>query len=106
MAAARQLPLQLPRPAEQMPRRGGALCGLFLLIGASVVVWSVAGKPPAAHAGYALAGFSLWLLGIALLLSPRAPHPWFLGVIANPAVEKPKYFFFSSQPPSPAPAPI
>ncbi|KAL6609537.1 hypothetical protein ACP70R_039506 [Stipagrostis hirtigluma subsp. patula] len=40
---------------------------LLVLIGASVVVLSVAGEPPV-HAGYALAGFLLWLLGAARLL--------------------------------------
>ncbi|KAG8090617.1 hypothetical protein GUJ93_ZPchr0011g27176 [Zizania palustris] len=78
-----------------MLRCGNALSGLIGLIGVLMVVWSVAGKPPASHTRHALVGFLLWVLGIALLLSPRTPYPWFLGAIVNPAVEELKHFFLS-----------
>ncbi|KAL6609545.1 hypothetical protein ACP70R_039514 [Stipagrostis hirtigluma subsp. patula] len=43
------------------------LCHLLMLLGASVVVFAVAGEP-SVDAGHALAGFLLWLLGVARLL--------------------------------------
>ncbi|BAH93243.1 Os05g0552000 [Oryza sativa Japonica Group] len=98
--------LRLPAAAP-MPRGAHALYGLLALLGASVVVWSVAGKPPAAHAGHALAGFLLWLLGmIALLLSPYAAQPLFpVATTANLAVEKLKHRFSNPRTPAQAQAP-
>ncbi|KAL6609532.1 hypothetical protein ACP70R_039501 [Stipagrostis hirtigluma subsp. patula] len=59
MAAVQDLPLQLPR--RDAPYH------FVALIGASVVVLSVAGEP-LVHPGYALAGVLLWLIGAARML--------------------------------------
>uniref|UniRef100_J3M9H7 Uncharacterized protein n=1 Tax=Oryza brachyantha TaxID=4533 RepID=J3M9H7_ORYBR len=111
MPAARELPLQLRLPAAPtIPRcHHHALYGLLVLLGASVVVWSVSvtGNPPSAHAGYALAGFRLWLLGIALLLSPRPVLPGSMAAAtadSDSAVQKLEHLFITRQPPPPPPA--
>ncbi|RCV16659.1 hypothetical protein SETIT_3G156000v2 [Setaria italica] len=87
---------------------------LIMLLGASaVVVFSVAGEAPV-HAGFALAGFLLWLLGVARLLllgriGDGLRRPLFMGALvpaaANLAVDKLKHFVFGRQDPAePAPA--
>ncbi|KAL6609533.1 hypothetical protein ACP70R_039502 [Stipagrostis hirtigluma subsp. patula] len=83
MAGAQDLVLQPPRP---MLRRD-APCHFTALLGASVVALSVAGERPV-HAGCALAGLLLWLVGVArLLLQLRqaGQHPLFPGALAAAA---------------------
>ena len=52
MAGPRPVPYHLP----------------LMLLGASVVLLSAVGEPSAVHAGCALTGLLLWLLGVARLL--------------------------------------
>ncbi|KAL6618836.1 hypothetical protein ACP70R_033975 [Stipagrostis hirtigluma subsp. patula] len=75
------LPLQPPRP---ILRRDTPCRLLALLLGASAVVSSVAGEPSAVHAGFALPGFLLWLLGVArlLLFGQIGQHPMCPGALA------------------------
>lgn len=86
MAAAHQeLPLQHQRSI--LGRQGSY--HFLALLGASMVVFSVVGDPPV-HAGFALAGFLIWLLGLArlLLFGQVGQHPSFPGELesatANP----------------------
>ncbi|RCV16657.1 hypothetical protein SEVIR_3G158800v4 [Setaria viridis] len=104
MAAVQELPLQVPRPIPN-PRREGPSCFLALL-GASLVVLFVVVKPPV-HAGCALAGFLVWLMGMARLLlfgqigRQRQVYPAALAAAtAKLAVEN----FFGHQPPPESPA--
>ncbi|TVT98793.1 hypothetical protein EJB05_55882, partial [Eragrostis curvula] len=75
MTGAQDLPLQLRRPVLDRPGTHRFLA----LLGASMVVLFVVSTPPV-HAGYALAGFLVWLLGMARLLlfgqiRQRPPFP-------------------------------
>ncbi|CAN6336886.1 unnamed protein product [Urochloa humidicola] len=102
MAGAQELPLQVPRRE-----------GFLALIGASLVVLSLVVKPPV-HAWCALAGFLLWLMGMARLLlfgrielqvqRPVSPAA-LAAATAKLAVGKVKCLFFGRQAPAPPPAP-
>ncbi|KAL6609542.1 hypothetical protein ACP70R_039511 [Stipagrostis hirtigluma subsp. patula] len=75
------LPLRPPRP---ILRADNPCRFLALLLGASAVVTSVAGEPSTVHAVFALAGFLLWLLGVArlLLFGQIGQHPMSPGALA------------------------
>ncbi|TVT98790.1 hypothetical protein EJB05_55879, partial [Eragrostis curvula] len=93
-----------------VPRRDGRYHFLALL-GASVVVLSAVGKPPV-HAGYALAGFLLWLVGVARIflfvqIGQQLPlfFPKLFGAAAaNLAADKLMQFIFGRHDPVPAEA--
>ncbi|CAN6332178.1 unnamed protein product [Urochloa humidicola] len=95
-----ELPLRVPPP---IPRREGP-SRFLALIGASLVVFSVVVKPPV-HAGLALAGFVLWLLGSARLLlfgqAGRQRPAVFPGALEAATA---RFFFFPRQAPAPEPA--
>ncbi|CAL4909448.1 unnamed protein product [Urochloa decumbens] len=105
MAGLQELPLQVPPPIP----RGEGPSGLIALIGASLVVLSLVVKPPV-HAGCALAGFVLWLIGMARLLlfgrielqRPVSPAA-LAAATAKLAAGKVKHLFFGRQAPPPAP---
>ncbi|OEL22394.1 hypothetical protein BAE44_0016588 [Dichanthelium oligosanthes] len=90
-------------------RRAVSSYHFLVLLGASVVVFSVVGKPPAQAAGsYALAGFQLWFLGLArlMLFGQIALRPLFPGALAaaadaNPAAEKLKHIVLGRRDPAP-----
>ncbi|KAL6618833.1 hypothetical protein ACP70R_033972 [Stipagrostis hirtigluma subsp. patula] len=89
--------------AANLARRAARCHHLFMLIGASAVVFSVVGEPPVDE-WFALAGFLLWLLGVANLLFGRTLHALSPGVLANVAMEKLKYFISGRGDPASAPA--
>ncbi|OEL35078.1 hypothetical protein BAE44_0003903 [Dichanthelium oligosanthes] len=105
MAGVHQLPLQ------QREETAGTLA----LLGASVVVFSVVGNPPPPiNAWCALAGFLVWLLGVArlLLLGQVGPRPLLTGALvaaadaANLAAGKLKSFLLGGGGPEPATTPV
>nr|TKW26018.1 hypothetical protein SEVIR_3G158833v2 [Setaria viridis] len=80
MAGVRALPPPDPRPMSP--------CHFLALLGASVVLFSVAGEPSGVHAEFALAGFLLWLLGVAhLQFGHRLPGAPAIAA-TSPAVEE------------------
>ena len=93
----------------QVPRREGPSAGFLALLGASVVVFSVAVVKPPVRAGFGLAGFLLWLLGVARLLlfgqiarRQRPVSPAALAAAtARLAADKLKHLFFHRQAPTP-----
>ncbi|KAL6609529.1 hypothetical protein ACP70R_039498 [Stipagrostis hirtigluma subsp. patula] len=90
----------LAAAAANLARRAARGHHLLMLIGASAVVFSVAGEPPVDE-WFALAGFLLWLLGVANLLFGRTLHALSPGVLANVAMEK---LIFGRGDPASAPA--
>ncbi|KAF8727473.1 hypothetical protein HU200_019081 [Digitaria exilis] len=80
------------------------------LLGASLVVFSVAVEPPV-HAWFGLVGFLLWLMWMARLLlfgQIGRLFPAYTAALAAAtaklAVQKVKRLFFGPQEPAPAPA--
>ncbi|CAN6336887.1 unnamed protein product [Urochloa humidicola] len=91
---------------QELPRR----CGPYhfvALLGASLLVLSVSGEPPV-HAGCAIFGFLLWLLGVArlLLFGPIGlQRPVFRGPGALEGATATARLFFPRQAPEPEPQP-